>query len=72
MGGLPGPGLKPAGPRFAVTKFCHEPSSIIFLSASVILVHRAVSPFYRPMPYFSSENVFPTSLSLPLYAGWLA
>src|SRR3954454_2103098 len=40
VGGLPSPGLKPAGPRLVSTAFCQEPSAIIFLSASVILVHR--------------------------------
>src|SRR5689334_16641904 len=50
LGGLPAPGLKPDGPRLVVTKFCQEPSAIIFFRASVILVHRAVSPFFRPMP----------------------
>ena len=53
VGGLPAPGLKPAGPRLASTAFCQEPSEMNFLSASVTLVQNSVSPFFRPTPYFS-------------------
>ncbi len=40
----------PAGPRFLSNAAFQAPSDSIFLSASLILVHSSVSPFFRPMP----------------------
>ena len=42
--------VMPAGPRFLSKAAFHAPSCSIFLTASVILVHSSVSPFFRPMP----------------------
>ncbi len=40
----------PAGPRFLSNAAFQAPSASIFFSASVILVHNSVSPFFSPMP----------------------
>ncbi len=39
-----------AGPRFLSNAAFQAPSDSIFLSASVILVHNSVSPFFSPTP----------------------
>ena len=60
-----GRGVIPAGPRFLSNAAFHAPSGSIFFSASLILVRSSVSSFFRPMPYFSSENGLPTILNAP-------
>src|SRR6476620_4555804 len=42
--------LKPAGPRFLSTAFCHSPELIILAIAVLTFSQVALSPFLRPMP----------------------
>src|SRR5512133_1777614 len=64
--------LKPDGPTFASTAFCHDPSETIFVRAAFTLLHSSTSPFFRPTPYLSVENGLPTTLSFPAYWGCAA